>query len=65
MKEARRLYTDKDIVKLHQILSFKSFRIFFGRHKKSRLIPLNTPDEIADVLMEQAAAVKSENRKPI
>ncbi len=25
---------------------------------KNRLIPLDTPDEIADVLMEQAAAVK-------
>ncbi len=53
----RRLYTDKDIVKLHQILSFKHLG-FSLDDIKNRLIPLNTPAEIADVLMEQAAAVK-------
>ena len=53
----RRLYTDKDIVKLHQILSLKHLGFSLG-DIKNRLIPLDTPDEIADVLMEQAAAVK-------
>ena len=53
----RRLYTDKDIVKLHQILSFKHLG-FSLDDIKNRLITLDTPAEIADVLMEQAAAVK-------
>lgn len=53
----RRLYTDKDIVKLHQILSLKHLG-FSLDDIKNRLIPLDTPSEIADVLMEQAAVVK-------
>lgn len=53
----RRLYTDKDIVKLHQILSLKHLG-FSLNDIKNRLIPLDSPAEIAAVLMEQAAAVK-------
>lgn len=53
----RRLYTDKDIVKLHQILSLKHLGFSLG-DIKNRLIPLDTPNEIADVLMEQATVVK-------
>lgn len=53
----RRLYTDKDIVKLHQILSLKHLG-FSLDDIKNRLIPLDTPAEIADVLAEQAAAVR-------
>ena len=53
----RRLYTDKDIVKLYQILSLKHLG-FSLDDIKNRLIPLDTPAEIADVLMEQATAVK-------
>ena len=53
----RRLYTDKDIVKLHQILSLKHLG-FSLDDIKNRLITLDTPAEIADVLMEQAATVK-------
>ena len=53
----RRLYTDKDIVKLHQILSLKHLG-FSLDDIKNRLILLDTPDEIADVLMEQAVTVK-------
>ncbi|MDE5698927.1 MAG: MerR family transcriptional regulator [Lachnospiraceae bacterium] len=53
----RRLYTDKDIVKLHQILSLKHLG-FSLDDIKNRLIPLDTPAEIADVLTEQAAAVR-------
>lgn len=53
----RRLYTDKDIVKLHQILSLKHLG-FSLDDIKNQLISLDTPAEIADVLMEQAAAVR-------
>ena len=42
----RRLYTDKDMVKLHQILSLKHLG-FSLDDIKNRLIPLDTPAEIA------------------
>ena len=48
----RRLYTDKDIVKLHQILSLKHLG-FSLDDIKNRLIPLDTPNEIATVLEQQ------------
>ena len=53
----RRLYTDKDIVKLHQILSLKHLGFSLG-DIKNRLIPLDTPAEIATILAKQAASVK-------
>ena len=53
----RRLYTDKDLVKLHQILSLKHLG-FTLDDIKNRLIPLDTPAEVADILTEQAAAVR-------
>ncbi len=53
----RRLYTDRDIVKLHQILSLKHLG-FSLDDIKNRLISLDTPAEIADALEEQAAAVR-------
>ena len=53
----RRLYTDKDIVKLHQILSLKHLGFSLG-DIKNRLIPLDTPAEIAAILAKQAASVK-------
>lgn len=53
----RRLYTDKDIVKLHQILSLKHLG-FSLDDIKNRLILLDTPAEIAAVLTEQAAVVR-------
>lgn len=53
----RRLYTDKDIVKLHQILSLKHLG-FSLDDIKNRLIPLDTPAEVAAVLTEQADAVR-------
>ena len=53
----RRLYTDKDIVKLHQILSLKHLG-FSLDDIKNRLIPLDTPGEMAAALAEQAAAVR-------
>lgn len=53
----RRLYTDKDIVMLHQILSLKHLG-FSLDDIKNRLISLDTPAEVAAALEEQAAAVR-------
>ena len=53
----RRLYKDKDVVKLHQILSLKHLG-FSLDDIKNRLIPLDTPEEVAAALAEQAAAVR-------
>lgn len=53
----RRLYTDKDIIQLHQILSLKHLG-FSLDDIKNRLIPLDTPAEVATALEEQAAAVR-------
>ena len=53
----RRLYTDKDIIKLHQILSLKHLG-FSLDDIRDRLIPLGTPADVAQVLSEQAAVVQ-------
>lgn len=53
----RRLYTDKDIIKLHQILSLKSLG-FSIDEIKNRLISTDTPDEVAAILTEQSKAIK-------
>ena len=53
----RRLYTDKDLVLLHQILSLKSLG-FSLKDIKGRLISLKTPDDIANALTEQADAIR-------
>ena len=52
-KGGRRLYTDKDVVLLHQILSLKSLG-FSLKDIKGRLISLKTPDDVANALTEQA-----------
>lgn len=54
----RRLYTDKDLVKLHQILSLKHLG-FSLNDIKNRLVSLDTPKEVAEVLMEQAESVRA------
>lgn len=53
----RRIYTDKDVIRLHQILSLKQLG-FSLKDIKNRLIPLDTPDEVADVLAQQAEEVR-------
>ena len=53
----RRLYTDKDMVKLHQILSMK-YLGFSLEDIKNRLISLDTPADVADALTEHAAVIK-------
>ncbi|MDE5679400.1 MAG: MerR family transcriptional regulator, partial [Lachnospiraceae bacterium] len=53
----RRLYSDKDLIKLHQILSLKSLG-FSLDDIKERLIPLDNPADVAKALSEQAAAIR-------
>jgi len=53
----RRLYTDKDIVILHQIQSMKYLGFSLG-DIKNRLIPLDTPDEMAALLTEHATVMR-------
>lgn len=53
----RRLYTDKDLVTLHQIISLKSLG-FSLDDIKGRLISLETPADIANALTEQADDIR-------
>lgn len=53
----RRLYTGKDIVKLHQILSLKHLG-FSLDDIRDRLIPLDDPADVAQILSEQADAIR-------
>jgi len=55
----RRLYTDKDIVKLHQIQSMK-YLGFSLEDIKHRLPAINTPSEVADLLSQQANGIRKE-----
>ncbi len=55
----RRLYSGRDLVRLHQILSLKHLG-FSLREIRHRLIPLETPAEVAAVLAEQAAALREQ-----
>ncbi|MHB8063891.1 MAG: MerR family DNA-binding protein, partial [Ruminiclostridium sp.] len=52
-----RLYTDKDVIKLHQILSLKHLG-FSLDDIENRLISLDTPADVAGALTEQAAAIR-------
>ena len=53
----RRHYTEKDLVMLHQIISLKSLG-FSLDDIKQRLIPLETPAEVANALTEQADGIR-------
>ena len=53
----RRLYSDKDVIRLHQILSMKHLGFSLDAIK-NRLISLDTPEEVAAALSEQAAAIR-------
>ncbi len=53
----RRLYTDKDLVTLHQILSLKSLGFSLDDIKR-RLISLETPTDVAAALTEQADSIR-------
>lgn len=49
----RRLYTYKDMIRLHQIQALKSLGFSLG-DIKNRLISLDTPEEVAEALTGQA-----------
>ena len=53
----RRLYIDKDLIKLHQIISLKSLGFSLDDIKK-RLISLDTPADVANALTEQADDIR-------
>ena len=53
----RRLYSDRDLIQLHQILSMK-YLGFSLDDIKNLLIPLDTPAAVAGALAEQAAAMR-------
>ena len=55
----RRLYSDKDMVLLHQILSLKSLGFSLGEIKHN-LISLDSPEQVAKALGAQAQAVKEQ-----
>lgn len=55
----RRLYTKKDMVQLHQILSMK-YLGFSLDEIKNNLISLDTPQEVMDILSKQKEIVKSQ-----
>ena len=55
----RRLYTDKDLIKLHQILSLKHLG-FSLDDIQNRLIPLDTPADVASVLAAQAKTLREQ-----
>ncbi|MCL2573447.1 MAG: MerR family transcriptional regulator [Defluviitaleaceae bacterium] len=53
----RRLYTDKDMISLHQILSMK-YLGFSLEDIKARLVSLDTPTDVANALTEHAAVIR-------
>ena len=53
----RRLYTDKDAVRLHQILSMK-YLGFSLEDIKNRLVSLDTPADVAAALEDNAQAIR-------
>ena len=53
----RMLYTDKDLIRLHQIISLKSLG-FSLDDIKERLISLETPADVATALTEQADDIR-------
>ena len=55
----RRLYNDKDIVILHQILALKSLGFSF-EEIKSRLTMIDTPEKAVAALTEQGKAIQSQ-----
>ncbi len=55
----RRLYSNKDIIKLHQILSFK-YLGFSLDDIKNKMLKLDTPNEVIDVLEHQKSIIKEQ-----
>lgn len=57
----RRLYTDRDLIRLHQILSLKHLG-FSLNDIQNRLSTLDTPDEVAEALAGQADILREKLR---
>jgi len=55
----RRLYTDKDVIQLHQIQSLK-FLGFSLDDIKNRLVALETPAQVAEALAGQAELIRTQ-----
>ena len=55
----RRLYTDKDIVRLHQVQAMK-YLGFSLEDIKNKLPTINTPQETSNVLVEQAKGIRGQ-----
>lgn len=55
----RRLYTHKDMIQLHQIQSLKLLG-FSLEEIKNKLMPLDTPKEVATVLSKQALTIQEQ-----
>lgn len=55
----RRLYSQKDVVKLHQITSFKSLG-FSLEEIKSQLFVLDTPEEVTEMLNHQIETMQKQ-----
>lgn len=53
----RRLYSEKDLIRIHQILSLKSLGFSLEDIKK-RLLPLDTPQEVISALAAQAEEMR-------
>ena len=58
----RRLYTDKDLITLHQIISLKSLGFSLGDIKE-RLISLETPIDVANALTKQADDIRQKTEQ--
>ncbi len=58
----RRLYTMKDMVKLHQILSLK-YLGFSLDEIKSKLLPLDSPEDVAQILGKQKLIIEDQIRE--
>jgi DNA-binding transcriptional MerR regulator len=58
----RRLYTKKDMVKLHQILSLK-YLGFSLEEIKTKLLPLDSPEDVAQILSKQKLIIEQQIRE--
>lgn len=58
-KGGHRLYAARDVVKLHQILSFK-YLGFSLEEIKNHILPLDTPEQMVSILIQQQKAIEEQ-----
>ena len=56
----RRLYSDKDIIKLQPNIIVKVFGVFDRQNQKQTDPSIDTPDEVAAALTEQSKAIRAQ-----